>query len=144
KIIREDNSRSYVIQHVKKDIEGAVSGRVESAGSRQEIQRPRLAGHVSVSSSIHGDADGVIEIEAAQEGRIDETRSGGIQLRDERVVLIDPASRTDVDVEGSVECAPCRRKIGRFRLSPDIHIPRRVEGHAASPFEVTAAQESRI
>ena len=82
--------------------------------------------------------------EPAEEGGVDEGGTGGIQLEDEGVVLIDAASRAGVDVEGSVEGAAGCRKVGRFGLAGHIRVAGRIDGDPASPVEVAAADERRI
>ena len=80
----------------------AVVGKFERAG---------LAGHVGVAGRVDRDAQAIVDIEPAEERRVDERRTGRVQLGDEGVVLIDAAPRTGVDVEAPVEGAAV---VGKF------------------------------
>ena len=122
----------------------AVPRRVERAGAGREVERSGLAGDVGVAGRVDGDGQAVVDVESAEERRVDQRRASGVQLGNEGVVLIDAAARAGIDIERAIERAAGRRETRGLGLAGDVDVAGGVDGDRAAPVEIAPADERRV
>jgi len=112
-------------------IQFAAQARIETA-DRREVDGCGIPGHVGRPRTIHGDPSAAVEEPAPQESAVRKGAPGGVDLRDEGVVVPDV---------GGAE-ASHRREVGRTCGTRDVHRPGGVDAEALPLFIFGSSEES--
>ena len=100
--------------------------------------RRRLPRDVGVARRVDRDAEGIVDVHASEVGRIDESRTGRVQLGDEGIQRVGrPRRRNELD--GPLERAARRREIGRSGLARDVGVAGSIDRDRAAEVEARAA-----
>ncbi len=116
--------------------------RLVAARRGRKVERRGLAGDVGVPRAVDRNAARIVEVGAAEIGRIEQRRSGRVQFEDERVVVVGEAARAvRRNRERSVEGAVGGRKVARLGLPDDVGVAGCIDDNAAAPIEVLVAAD---
>ena len=112
----------------------AVERGVRCPGGHREVGRGRASGEPRVARRIEDDAADEVVRRSADERRVDQRRTGRVELRHVAVAV----------VERRVVRTRCDRPVGRRGAAGDVGVAGTVDGHAAAAVEVTAAEVGRV
>ena len=132
---RVDERRPGRVQLGQRRVEAAVGRGVERARCRREVGRAGEPQRVGVPAGVDGDPFAVVDRGAAEERRVGQRRTGGVQLGDEDVV------RTP---QRATRSAGGGREVGRQGLAGDVRVAGRVDGDAAGAVDVGAPEVGRV